>query len=337
VNFKKNKLLFFALTLIFLSACSNNGKIPSVEEKSDELKTSDRYTLSDKYINHRAQQRVITTPAGKIAYLDYGQGPVIVMLHGVPTSSWLYRKMIESLQNDYRVIAIDLLGFGSSDKPESSDTNYLPNSQAQYVEQVLSHLDVKNYSLLFHDMGGLVAWELLDRDINKQSGMINNMMLLNTIVDQQGFNHPKQKKGVTARIMSDAFASGISSAAALELTFDNMGLTSNAKLSENECNGYVTPMKEGNGDVLYEFYTGFNDQRFAKLKEQVANLSKFKGDVLVMWGAEDKVLTTGQIPVLQEVSSLENGNIHIFEDNAHFLPEEIPDQLNQRIREFLPN
>ena len=94
-------------------------------------------------------------------------------------------------------------------------------------------------------------------------------------------------------------------------------------------------MKEGNGDVLYEFYTSFDEARFAKLKRQVANLSEFSGGVLVMWGAEDKVLTTNQIPVLQEVANLESADIHIFKNNAHFLPEEIPEILNKTIREFV--
>ena len=335
MSFRKSKIVF-CLLAVFLSACSSNTSILSIDEMSNEIKKGDRYILSDLYVDHRAQQQVVTTPSGKIAYLDYGQGPTIVMLHGVPSSSWLYRKMIEPLQDDFRVIAIDLLGFGSSDKPDSNDINYLPSSQAQYVEQVLNELGVTDYSLLFHDMGGLVAWELLDRDLRANKS-IDNMLVLNTIVDQHGFNHPKQKKGVATRFMSDAFASQISSAAALELTFNNMGLTSNAKLSESECNGYVVPMKEGNGDVLYEFYTSFDEQRFSKLKRQVSNLSKLDGGVLVMWGAEDKVLTTDQIPVLQEVAKLDQSNIHIFEDNAHFLPEEIPLELNQRIRGFLLN
>lgn len=336
MSFKKNKIIVCLIT-VFLSACSSNTRIPSIDEMSGEIKLNDRYTLSDRYIDHRAQQSIVATQAGKIAYLDYGQGPTIVMLHGVPSSSWLYRKMIEPLQNDFRVIAIDLLGFGSSDKPDSNDTNYLPSSQAHYVEQVLNQLGVKNYSLLFHDMGGLVAWELLDRDLKKTNNSIENMLILNTIVDQHGFNHPKQKKGVTTRLISDAFANQISSAAVLELTFDNMGLTSNAKLSENECNGYVVPMKEGNGDVLYEFYTSFDEHRFSKLKRQVANLSKLDGGVLVMWGAEDKVLTTEQIPVLQKVAKLDQSNIHIFKDNAHFLPEEIPLKLSNIIHRFLQN
>ena len=161
------------------------------------------------------------------------------------------------------------------------------------------------------------------------------MILLNTIVSKQGFNYPKQRKGFTAQLMSDAFVNELSSAAVLDMTFDNMGLTSNAKLTENECNGYVAPMKEGNGDVLYEFYTSFDNARFSTLERQVSNLSHFDGDVLVLWGAQDKVLTTNQLPVLKELVDLKPENIHIFENNAHFLPEEIPTLLNQHVREFI--
>ena len=284
-NFLKRgrSITFIALLLVSISACQTTSHLPSVSEISNKAETSDRYVLSDEYIDHRAQQSTIDTRAGKIAYLDYGEGPTLLMLHGVPTSSWLFRKMIASLQDDYRIIAIDLLGFGSSDKPKTKERNYHPNSQAKYVEQVLDHLEIENYNLLFHDMGGLVAWELLDRTVSGKSRIsIDNMILLNTIVSKEGFNYPKQKKGFTAQLMSDAFVNELSSAAVLDMTFDNMGLTSNAKLTENECNGYVAPMKEGNGDVLYEFYTSFDNARFSTLERQVSNLSHFDGDVLVL-------------------------------------------------------
>lgn len=321
---------------LFLSACSNQPSIPSIDEMVIKKGENSRYTVGDSYVDHRAQQQTITTLNGQIAYLDYGQGPVIVMLHGVPTSSWMFRKMIEPLQSDYRIVAIDLLGFGSSDKPESNDTNYHPNSQAQYVEQVLSHLQIDDYSLLFHDMGGLVAWELLDRDISNTTGNnIENLLVLNTIIDKQGFDYPKLEKGVTARLMSDAFVNDLSSAAVLDMTFDNMGLSTNATLTEGECFGYVAPMREGNGDVLYEFYTSFDEARFTMLQQQVSNLSQFDGGILVMWGGQDSVLTTEQISVLQEAADLEQENIHVFADNSHFLPEEIPQILNQRIRQFI--
>ena len=325
------------LSLVFIGGCQSVDHIPSVDEMQGSSVDSRQYTLSDQYIEHRRQQKVLATTQGhKIAYIDAGDGPVIVMLHGVPSSSWLYRKMISSLQNDYRIIAIDLLGFGSSDKPKSTETNYLATSQAGYVEQVITHLGVKDYSLAFHDMGGLVAWEMLDNHlVGRANADIKNMIVLNTIVDKHGFNHPKLKKGVTTRIMSQSFSNQLSSSTALEMTFDNMGLTSNAELSESECNGYVIPMTEGNGDVLYDFYTSFDDARFARLKRQVSSLSTFKGAVLVLWGAEDTVLTTKQIPVLQKAANIDDANIHVFTDNAHFLQEEIPEVLNQHIREFL--
>ena len=61
------------------------------------------------YDNFRAQQKSFTSKDGVIKYIDKGEGPVILLLHGVPTSGWLYRKMIDPLvEEGYRVIAPDL-------------------------------------------------------------------------------------------------------------------------------------------------------------------------------------------------------------------------------------
>ena len=338
MNFKRIKTVFF--TLLFaslLTACESAQTVPSVDQMNANVEDNRSYTLPKGYAEHRAQQRVFQSTGGKIAYLDYGEGPVLVLLHGVPSSSWLYRKMIEPLQNEYRVIAIDLLGFGSSDKPDSTTQNYKISEQASYVTQLLNSLGVQDYNLLFHDMGGLVGWQLVDQSIlggDNFTPSVSNVIVLNTIIAQHGFEHPKMKKGTMARIMSDTFSNKLSSAAALELTFKNMGLSSDYALSENECKGYVIPMQEGNGDVLYDFYTSFDDVRFKQLNSQINNLSKFKGDLLVLWGAKDKVLTTEQIPVLQKAAKIKQSNIHVFNENAHFLPEEIPEKLVQKIRAF---
>jgi haloalkane dehalogenase len=58
------------------------------------------------------------TPAGRIHYVDEGEGPPVLMVHGTPTWSFLYRRLIKDLSRDHRVIAVDNLGFGLSDKPE---------------------------------------------------------------------------------------------------------------------------------------------------------------------------------------------------------------------------
>ena len=128
------KIIFIFLSSLVLNAC-----ISQRLETTIDIDTMDasRYVLTDNYANHRLQQSTVTTSGGKIGVIDVGEGPVLVLIHGVPTSSWLFRKMIPDLQNHFRVIAIDLLGFGLSDKPEAIDGNYLPSAQAGYVHQVL--------------------------------------------------------------------------------------------------------------------------------------------------------------------------------------------------------
>ena len=65
-------------------------------------------------------------------------------------------------------------------------------------------------------------------------------------------------------------------------------------------------------------------------KRQEENRSLFEtyqGETLVMWGAQDETLTIGQIPILQDMLNVPDENIHIYNDNAHFLAEEIPGEI----------
>jgi len=325
------KIVLLCVCILFMSACTSNTLKTTLDK---DTMVSNRYELSDNYANHRLQQTLVPTSGGKLSVIDVGQGPVLVLIHGVPTSSWLFRKMIPDLQEDFRVIAIDLLGFGGSDKPEATLENYLPIAQANYVHQVLEALDVENYNLLFHDMGGLVAWEMLRKDIS-MSNNVRSLTILNTIISKKGFEYPKVKKGVLAKTMSEAYSSKLSSAAVLKLTFKNMGLSSNKQLSEKECFGYVAPMREGADSALYEFFTGFDDARFSRLESNIAALADFNGRSQILWGGQDKVLTVDQFPQLTKSLAVNVEDIKVYHNNSHFLPEEIPDELNRKIRGFI--
>ncbi len=325
INTKRVVFRLAGLMVILALASCSTPKLATTMEVVNKAS----YTLSENYANHRAHQHLLKVGDYEIAYLDLkasDSAPVLVLLHGVPSSSWLYRKMLPELQNSFRVVAIDLLGYGTSAKPKSNGSTYSREAQADYVQAVLNHLDVDQYQLAFHDMGGLVAWELVERDLLGPKA-IQTLFVLNTIISEIGFNHPKVKKGVMARTMSNAFSNAATSAAALELTFNNMGLSSNADLSEKECFGYVAPMREGSSDALYEFYTGFDEALFARLSDQIMALEGFQGEVHVFWGAQDKVLTTEQLPVLE--SALNQAQVFktIYENQSHFLPEEIPLKL----------
>lgn len=91
-------------------------------------------------------------PAGNLHYVDEGSGPPIVMVHGNPTWSFLYRKLIKRLRSEYRCIAVDHLGFGLSDKP--ADWSYLPKDHAANLTALIEGLGLKNITLTVQDWGG---------------------------------------------------------------------------------------------------------------------------------------------------------------------------------------
>ncbi|MDP2273925.1 MAG: alpha/beta hydrolase [Archangium sp.] len=88
--------------------------------------------------------------------------PALVLLHGFPTSSWDFEAIWEELTSHYRVITLDLVGYGFSDKPTTF--SYAIHAQADLVEQRLRELGLTEYHLLAHDYGDTVAQELLARD-----------------------------------------------------------------------------------------------------------------------------------------------------------------------------
>ena len=94
-------------------------------------------------------------PAGNLHYVDEGNGPPVVMVHGNPTWSFVYRKLIKELRTEYRCIGMDHLGFGLSDKPR--DWSYLPRDQAANLTALIEALELKNITLIGQDWGGPIG------------------------------------------------------------------------------------------------------------------------------------------------------------------------------------
>jgi pimeloyl-ACP methyl ester carboxylesterase len=92
---------------------------------------------------------------------ESGRDPLLV-LHGFPSCSFDWRHVLDALRATRRVVAVDFLGFGLSDKP---DLRYSMRLQADMVEGVARHLGLTSVALLTHDMGDTVGGELLARDL----------------------------------------------------------------------------------------------------------------------------------------------------------------------------
>jgi haloalkane dehalogenase len=118
--------------------------------------------------------RRLRTADGELSYVDEGSGPAVVLVHGTPTWSFLWRRVIRALAPRHRVIAPDHLGYGLSDKPPGGA--YRPRDHARRLGELLDRLGVQDATLVAHDVGGPIAVACaVDRP-----GAVARMALCNT-------------------------------------------------------------------------------------------------------------------------------------------------------------
>lgn len=101
------------------------------------------------------QTKSFVVPAGTMRYLDEGQGEPVVMVHGNPTWSFVYRKLVEGLKGGARCIVPDHIGFGQSDKPYT--WSYLPADHAANLANLLDSLSLHDITLVVQDWGGPIG------------------------------------------------------------------------------------------------------------------------------------------------------------------------------------
>lgn len=112
-------------------------------------------------------------------YLDEGSGLPIVMCHGNPTWSYMYRSLIKSLLPGHRCIAYDLPGFGFSDHPPNY--GYTPQEHAEWVEAlVIEHLKLERFVLVMQDWGGPIGLRLATRHPARVAGMVISNTFIGT-------------------------------------------------------------------------------------------------------------------------------------------------------------
>lgn len=98
----------------------------------------------------------IRSPLGPwMHYVDQGEGPVVLMVHGNPTWSFMYRNLIGALSPRYRCVAPDHIGCGRSEKPQ--DHPYLLEHHIDALERLILALDLKDITLVVHDWGGAIG------------------------------------------------------------------------------------------------------------------------------------------------------------------------------------
>ena len=278
------------------------------------------------YTSFINSQKSFESSDGTLKYIDKGAGKVILLLHGIPTSSWLYRKMIDGLvSGGYRVIAPDMLGFGNSANPEGYAV-YSSKEHGKRILELMNDLKINSWVHVAHDAGGLWTWELLKQDKKR----VEKLILLNTIVYEEGFYPPiKMKKGIISTFSMWLYRNNITSNLLLKGLFKS-GLVEN-NLSKAAIEGYKRPLLAGKTKGMYYFFS----KTCTLFPDHTDIIESLEIPVAVIWGKHDKMLQIApQKEKMIAGMHIDEKNIAIL-DAKHFIQEEKPLEINRLILNFM--
>src|SRR5579862_3678469 len=195
--------------------------------------------ISAAFQYQKQRRRVL---GSEMAYVDVGQGDPIVLLHGNPTSSYLWRNVLPHLQPLGRCIAPDLIGMGDSDKlPDSGPGSYRFVEHRRYLDALLEALDVhERVTLVVHDWGSALGFDWANR--HRQA--VRGIAFMEAIVAPQGRDH-WDKMGMRSAL--EALRSEAGEEMVLQNNYFIEEILPNAilrKLSDEEMAEYRRPFAE---------------------------------------------------------------------------------------------
>ncbi len=271
------------------------------------------------------QPHYFESSAGRMHYLDEGQGPVLLMVHGTPAWSFSYRHLVRELSQNYRCIAVDHLGFGLSDKPNEAD--YAPKAHAERLEELIAHLQLKNLSLLVHDFGGPIG---LSYALQKPES-VNKVIIFNTWLWSLN-DYPDIVRGATIA------GSWLGKLLYRYFNFSPKVLVKQAfydksKLTKEVHRHYTEVFPDaGSRSAPYAFARHLLASRdwYDQLWKQREVLQN--KEVLVIWGQKDPLLPYAFLQRWKK--TLPAAEFHELQA-GHFVQEEKPEEAVSFIRQFL--
>ena len=257
--------------------------------------------------------------------------PVLLLLHGFPASSHMYRHLMEHLSGKYRVIAPDYPGFGSSSCPSPREFAYTFHHLAQVMEQFVDALGLTRFSLYMQDYGGPVGFRLASR----RPELIQALLIQNANAYQEGLSPLVQQ-------MWQLEASG--NTMAFKSIIDHM-LTLEG-IRENYIHNPAMQESVSPDAYLLDHYfmerPGIREIQATLLGDYKANFPQYENwhayfrthqpPALILWGKHDPVfIVPGAEAYLRD---LPNARLHVL-DGGHFLLEEQHQAVSMLIDQFL--
>jgi haloalkane dehalogenase len=255
-----------------------------------------------------------------------GDGDPVVLIHGVPSSSFLYRKVIDELAaRGLRGIAFDLPGLGLADRPP--DFDYTWTGLGRFAGDAVDALGLDRFHLVVHDIGGPVGLELAAAAPER----IRSLTVLNTVVEVDGFKRPWSMEPFARRGIGEAYLTTMTKPA-FRMLFNLQGVANRRAVPKEEVYAYVDLLKRDDGGRAFlKIMRGFERTR-AKRDLYVGALRDVPYPVQIVWGAKDPALpleTHGE--AVRRVAGLDE--IHAL-PAKHFLQEDQAPALAEHVAEL---
>ena len=258
-----------------------------------------------------------------LGYREAGEGEPVLLLHGWPTSSFLYRDVIAPIARTNRVLALDMPGFGASSKPV--DVRYTFDFFGEAIDGFLDALGVERLALVGHDLGGPIGVDWMLR----RPGRVTRLALLNTLL-YPDFD-PMVLEFVT-RLTTPGQREETTSDAGLEDVL-RLGLADGSSASPEAIAGITAPFASADDRLaLARAGVGLQPERFAEIGSR---LHEIDVPVRVVYGEKDRILPDVATTMRRVAGDVAHSEITALPDAGHFLQEDAPEEVGELLAEFL--
>ena len=256
----------------------------------------------------------------RIAYTDIGQGAPIILMHGIPTWSFLYHAVIEELAKTHRVIAPDFIGHGHSDQRDMFDRSLL--AQRAMILSLIDHLGLARATLIGHDTGGGVALIMGVENQNRVERLVlSNIVAYDSwpIDDMINVGHPKFKTKSNDEIR-EFLIGGF-----------NDGLSRKERLTPEFVEGIIAPYITDEGKLsLIRNASGLNTSHTMMIAHRHHQIS---APTLLVWGVDDpwQPISDGE----RLAAEIPTAKLIPVRNASHWIPQDAPEEWLAHIQAFL--
>ncbi len=273
-----------------------------------------------RFEEYRSLQQETTIEGLKLSYVLHGEGPPLLLIHGIPVWGYLWKECIETLSERHQLIIPDLVGYGYSDQRDCFDRSI--KVQSYIISRLLADLDVRDLFVAGHDIGGAVA----QRFVVDHAAIVRKWALIDSVLYDSWpaepmvrLGNPKQHYRTHGDELARKFIERLPA-----------GFYHREKASKKMLEGWMAPYSTEEGKLsLIRNAAALNTNHTMELLD---DLHKLTLPLLLLWGERD------QFQPLSSAERFKNefpeAQLRVIPDSDHFLPFEKPEEVAQILIEF---